>query len=79
MPGFILRTGIAGSLNYDIHLKETKSQFSENDLVSCFSTNTSVGGTKDKIMVYSACDKTGILPHREINYIEVANFLPENL
>jgi len=30
-------------------------------------------------MIYSACDKTGILPHREINYIEVANLLPEKL
>jgi len=69
--GVKMKPGIAGSWCHDIHVSDKKSQYSDTDLISHF-TQSSIGGSKNRVIAFDSNNNTGILPKHDISYLDIA-------
>jgi len=71
VSGIRMRTAIAASWAHDVYVKDASSQASSSETMSHF-TQSSVGGSKNKVIPFELRNNNGIVPKHQINYVEIS-------
>ena len=71
VSGVRMRPAIANSWAHDVYVKDYSSQDSSSEIMSHF-TQSSVGGSKNKVIPFELRNNNGIVPTHHINYVEIS-------
>jgi len=69
--GIKMRSAIANSWAHDVYMKDSASQASSSDMMSHF-TQSSIGGSRNKVIPFELRNNNGIIPKHSINYVEIS-------